>query len=117
MVEPIFHAALPDDWERAQGSGAYATSTRGLILDEVGYIHCSYRHQVEAVANRFYGDLPELTLLRIDPEQLNVPIADENLEGGTELFPHVYGPIPLYAVTHADPWPRGADGAYTIRSR
>ena len=27
------------------------------------------------------------------------PVVAENLEGGEELFPHIYGPIPITAVT------------------
>jgi uncharacterized protein (DUF952 family) len=110
----LFHAALPEDWERAQAAGAYTTSTRGRTLDDVGFIHCSYRHQVEPIVNRFYSDVRELVLLEVDADQLNVPVVDENLEGRPELFPHVYGPIPLYAVTRAVVWRSDADGRYRL---
>lgn len=113
-VSPIYHAALPGDWERARSAGAYAVSTRGRSLDDEGFIHCSHRHQVEQVANGFYGDVPDLVLLEIDPAQLNVAVVDENVAGGDELFPHVYGPLPLYAIVAARPWSRGSDGRYVF---
>jgi uncharacterized protein (DUF952 family) len=37
-------------------------------------------------------------LLEVDVAAVGSPIRVENLEGGTEEFPHVYGPIPVAAV-------------------
>ncbi len=34
----------------------------------------------------------------------------ENLEGGEELFPHIYEPLPLAAVLSASPVAIGVDG-------
>ena len=63
-------------------------------------MHASYASQVPGVLQRFYADLTEpLCLLTIDPAMLRVPVVAENLAGGDELFPHVYGPIPVTAVT------------------
>jgi len=47
----IFHIAEPTLWEAAVLEGSYTGSTRGASLDEIGFIHCSFKHQVEAVAN------------------------------------------------------------------
>jgi uncharacterized protein (DUF952 family)/heme-degrading monooxygenase HmoA len=95
----VLHLALPDDWEHARPSGEYTISTRGVTLAEEGFIHCSYAHQVEAVANRFYADLDRLLLLSIDTARLGVPVVVEPpFPGAPEAFPHIYGPIPLAAV-------------------
>lgn len=113
----IYHVALPDDWERAVATGVYGVSTRGRSLDEEGFIHCSYRHQVEAIANRFYADVPDVILLEIDRSALNVPVIDESVDDIDEVgeqFPHVYGPLPLHAVVDTRPWERDADGRYTL---
>ncbi len=110
----IYHAAMPEDWERARAAGVYAMSTRDRSLDDEGFIHCSHRHQVEQVTNDFFADLPSVVLLEIDPEQLNVAIVDESRGGGEELFPHVYGPLPLYAVVATTSWSRGNDGRYVF---
>lgn len=45
--EHIFHIALSRDWEAAKQVGEYRVSTRGRGLDEVGFIHGSFRDQVE----------------------------------------------------------------------
>jgi uncharacterized protein (DUF952 family) len=105
--EPIFHIALPDDWAGAFTFGEYAVSTRGMSLDDVGFIHCSTADQIEATANRFYGDLTELVLLTIDPVAVPSDIVWEPPAPGVdELFPHIYGPLPIAAVNMHRFWTR-----------
>lgn len=96
----IFHIALRDDWEAAVAADApYALSTRGLSLREVGFIHCSFRHQVGAIHRQLYGDASDqLVVLAIDPHRVGAEVRVENLDGGDELFPHVYGPVPVQSV-------------------
>ena len=106
----VLHMAMPDDWAAAQESAEYTMSTRGVTLEQEGFIHCSFDHQLLATANRFYGDLDELVLLRIDPTLLDADVVVEPpFPGSVEHFPHVYGPIPLTAVVSATSWRRTAD--------
>lgn len=49
--EPIFHLALAAEWEEAISAGVYQRSTIGRSLAEQGFIHCSYLHQLQAVAD------------------------------------------------------------------
>ncbi len=97
----LFHIALPDDWEAARADGRYTTSTRGRTLADEGFIHCSFAEQVATTIQRFYADLDEVVLLRIDPHRLGAPVIVEDLLGTGEEFPHVYGPIALDAVIDA----------------
>ena len=109
----ILHLALPDDWDTAKLAGEYTVSTRGLSLQQEGFIHCSYPNQLEGVANRFYSDLAELLILRIDTDLLEAEVKVEPaIEGGTDLFPHVYGPIPISAVIATNWWDRSDDGLW-----
>ncbi len=101
----LYHIAMPDDWAAAQRTGRYTASTRGRTLAEEGYIHCSFAEQVTATATRFYGDVEEVVLLEIDPEQLSSAVVSEDLVGSGEAFPHVYGPIDVAAVVSATPSP------------
>jgi glutathione S-transferase len=39
-----------------------------------------------------------LVLLEINRAVVQSPIVDENLSGGVELFPHIYGSLPVSAV-------------------
>jgi uncharacterized protein (DUF952 family) len=70
-----------------------------------GFIHCSYARQVLRTADRIFRGVTGLVLLEIDPARLTCGIVDENLEGGTELFPHVYGLLTLSAVLALHPFP------------
>ena len=109
--EPLFHIAVPEDWAAAFETGEFLMSTRGRTLDEEGFIHCSTRAQIEATANRFYGDLDELVLLTIDPEKVPSDIKWEPpVHDGDELFPHIYGPLPISAVVKNDFWTRPNEG-------
>ena len=101
----LYHLALEAEWQEARRQGVYARSTRGLGLAEVGFLHASFSHQVEATWRRFYSDGPELRLLVIDPARLEaagLPLRVEPAPGSGELFPHLYGPLPVEAVLLAE---------------
>jgi glutathione S-transferase len=91
----IFHIATLADWEAAQATGSYTTSTLGRTLDEEGFLHASREDQWQGVRERFYADVTEpLVLLVIDTDRLTSPVVEEPpAPGMTETFPHVYGPL------------------------
>ena len=101
--QPLFHLALKGDWEQAQDSSTYQWSTRGMRLTEVGFIHCSWQEQVPKTFERFYADAGEIVLLEIDPIRLNSPLRADAIPTG-ELFPHLYGPLPIEAVRSITPY-------------
>ena len=101
---PIFHLALVSDWESALAAGDYRVSTIGRSLAEEGFLHASYRHQVDGVRARFYAGVTQpLLLLEIDPSLLDVPLVVETPDGADEAFPHIYGPLPIGAVLSVSP--------------
>lgn len=103
-TEPLFHLALRRDWEAAQRHGEYRISTLGRTLEDEGFLHASYRLQVEGVRSRFYAEVTEpLVLLEIDPDRLDVPVVEEVPDGADEAFPHIYGPLPVAAVVGVRP--------------
>ena len=76
----IFHIATLADWEAAQESGAYTTSTRGVTLEEEGFVHASRAEQWEGVRAAFYADVTEpLVLLEVDTDLLGVPVVELSL--------------------------------------
>ena len=97
LDQPLFHLALKADWQAAQANGSYRISTRGLLLEQVRFIHASQADQVAGTYQRFYADAGEVVLLSIDPQRLQHPLRADPAPGG-ELFPHVYGPLPISAV-------------------
>ena len=113
--EPIFHLALRRDWAAAQAAGEYRMSTRGATLDDVGYLHASTRDQVERIGALAYADVADdVVVLVIDPSRVGVEIRLEHLEGGTERFPHLYGPLPVTAVTAELDAQIDPDGRFTV---
>jgi len=97
----LFHITERVTWLEAVPTGEYRMSTRGITLADQGFIHCSQRHQVSAVAEFVYGDVndDELVVLVIDVNQVSAPIRHEAVEPGGPEYPHVYGALPVNAVT------------------
>ena len=101
----ILHLAVRSEWDDAMASGSYPWSTRGLTLEHVGYVHCSFEHQWRGVRERFYADLrdEELVLLEIDESRLSSKVVVERLDGAPDEFPHIYGPLEVDAVVSTRP--------------
>ncbi len=108
----LFHIALKVDWERALADGSYRVSTLGERLDDVGFIHLSFAHQVKIVADAFYRGAGELLLLELDPAQLTSPVRVEAVPGSPEQFPHLYGEITPDAVIAVRPFIAAPNGFF-----
>lgn len=106
----ILHIADSTDWEASILQGFY----QGPTLASEGFVHCSTAEQVVPVANRLFRGRQDLVLLVIDPRRLSAEVRPENLEGGSELYPHIYGPIELDAVVRTVPFRPGPDGRFTM---
>jgi uncharacterized protein (DUF952 family) len=104
-VAEIFHLALRADWAAARTTGGpYEISTRDRTLHDVGFIHaCRTTDQVDKVRRSFYAGLGDLVLLVIDTDRLDVPVRHEEVDG--DVYPHIYGPLPLDAVIQVRPLP------------
>ena len=107
----ILHLTTASAWDEAVQDGVYKADS----LASEGFIHCSTPQQVIPVANRLFRNRHDLVLLQIDTAHVDAAIRYENLEGGTELYPHIYGPLPVSAVVRATPFPPDADGAFSER--
>ena len=106
----IYHITRAADWAGARREGLYSADT----LASQGFIHCSKLGQIIAVANRYYSGQRGLVLLAILTTRVEAEIRYENLEGGSELFPHIYGPLNLDAVKMALPFEPGPDGTFKM---
>jgi beta-hydroxylase len=86
-------------WAAWQAAGRFT----GAPIDiEDGYIHLSAADQVAETAEKHFAGLRELVLVEVDLTMLGEDVRWEPSRGG-QLFPHVYGVIPLAAVTKASP--------------
>lgn len=102
----IAHLCPAADWQAAQSAGVY----RGDTLASQGFIHFSGPGQVLDVANTFYAGREDLVVLWVDPARLQAELRWEFSDG--QLFPHLYGPLNLDAVSSAPPCPPGPDGSF-----
>lgn len=82
-----------DEWKAAHGAGAY----EGSAVDRAdGYIHMSTAAQLAETARRHYAGRDGLLLVEVALDPLGESLCWEPSRGG-ELFPHLYGPLPLLA--------------------
>lgn len=105
----IYHIALVSELRQGVAGDRY---TPARFAAE-GFVHCSGSAEtILAVAGDYYAEVTEPVLvLEIDPERLSARVVYEPpaplTVGGSvhrrrgELFPHVYGPVDLDAVTGA----------------
>ncbi len=112
MSKSLFHITSLAEWQEAQSVGEYKPEA----FAREQFIHCSYRHQLLTVANRFYRGQEGLVVLLIDSTKINSKLIEENLEGGRELYPHLYGVLPINAVSKAIAFPCNADGSFSLPS-
>lgn len=105
-MERLFHIARIADWEQARGDGVYRVSSLGKLLDDEGFIHLSFAHQVKSVADTFYRGMTDLVLLELDPRKLGAPVVIES------QFPHLYGELQLQAVERVCPYRPRPDGTF-----
>jgi uncharacterized protein (DUF952 family) len=92
-------------WREAQRAGMF----RGALVDaRDGFIHFSTAAQVRETAARHFDGAEGLMLIAVDADALAGALKWEVSRGG-DLFPHLYGALPLAAVLWAKPLPLGAD--------
>lgn len=82
------------EWAAAERSGAYAGSAVDLAD---GYIHLSTGDQLAGTVERHYAGRTGLLLLTVDLAALGDTVVWEPSRGG-DMFPHIYGPLPVNAV-------------------
>ena len=92
-------------WREAEGAGLF----HGAPVDaQDGFIHFSTAAQVRETAARHFAGATDLMLVAVDAAVLGAALKWEVSRGG-DLFPHLYGPLPLAAVLWAKPLPLGHD--------
>jgi len=113
----VLHITTRSDWLAAQMRGAYEAPS----LAAEGFIHCSTPSQAAAVADAFYRGQTGLVLLVLDESRLASELRWEPPAGppapgipASDLFPHIYGPLNLEAVTAALDFPPGPDGTFAL---
>lgn len=78
-----------------------------------GYIHLSCGSQVAATLDRHFGGGKGLMLVAVDLSRLGDSVRWEPARAG-ELFPHIYGRLPMEAVVTVATVERTAEGAVRL---
>ena len=92
--QTIYHLCRRAEWRAAIERGEYGGSSQDAAD---GFIHFSTAGQVRHSAARHRAGQPGLVLLAVDAALLGPALRWEPARGG-DLFPHLYGPLPLIAV-------------------
>ncbi len=93
-------------WREAEAAGSFL----GTEADERdGFIHFSSATQLAETAAKHYANKTGLVLVAVDADTLGMTLVWERSRGG-ELFPHLYGVLPLAAVKWARPLPDEVEG-------
>ena len=108
----IYHMCHGAEWLNAQSSGTYAGSSQDRAD---GFIHFSTADQVVDSAARHRAGQSGLCLLAVKVATLGASLKWEAARGG-QLFPHLYGALPVAAVWWCRDLPLGRDGLHVFPS-
>ncbi|MBB4631370.1 DUF952 domain-containing protein [Sphingosinicella soli] len=98
MSPTAFKILTQEEWQRLNAEGTF----EGTPVDLAdGYIHLSAPDQVAETAAKHFAGRDDLVLVEVDLAKLE-GVKWEHSRGG-QLFPHVYGALPLTAVIRAEP--------------
>ena len=110
MSKYLYHITSKTEWTQTVGNYI----PKNFAIE--GFIHCSYISQIVGSANKHFHQQNDLVILKIDRDRITSEIVDENLEGGSMLFPHLYGHLPKDAVVEIIDFPCKVDGSFELPS-
>jgi uncharacterized protein (DUF952 family) len=93
----IYHIVLPEVWEKFRDKDEYEAES----LKTEGFIHCSYKNQIDEVLQRYYKEAEKVIILHINPHFLKSELAAEP-STNCEIFPHIYGKINKSAIIETE---------------
>ncbi|MCF3643166.1 DUF952 domain-containing protein [Rhizobium sp. TRM95111] len=110
MSSPIYKIVPASLWQKARETGTFV----GSLVDLTdGFIHFSTATQTIETAARHFKGQKDLILVAVDEEKLGDTVIYEPSRGG-DLFPHLYGTLPMEAVIWERPLPLGDDGLHVF---
>jgi uncharacterized protein (DUF952 family) len=97
-------------WGEAERAGEFTGAPVDL---KDGFIHFSTAAQAKETAAKHFAGQRDLVLVAIDAGALGAALVYEPSRGG-DLFPHLYGPLPMSAVRTVHDLPVGPDGHHVF---
>ena len=106
----IYKICPAGEWRTAEQAGRF----EGMAIDRRdGFIHFSTAGQAAETAARHFAGQRDLLLIATDADQFGPRLRWEVSRGGA-LFPHLYGDLPVDAVTWVKPLPLDAAGMHVF---
>lgn len=94
----IFKIVPRTEWDAA------VQSYEGSAHDRAdGFLHFSTKAQLPETLRRYYAGRSDLLLIGVEAEALGDALKWEHAPSRGEVFPHLYGALPLAAVRSVEP--------------
>ncbi len=93
----IYHIVTPEVWEKFKDEPDYEAES----LQTEGFIHCSYRNQLDDVLRRYYKNADKVLILSINLHFLTAKFVAEP-STNREIYPHIYGKINKSAIVNIE---------------
>lgn len=107
----IYHITTESLWEKALSDGKDKGSYAHPTLKTEGFIHCSTEAQLQETLRLHFAEVADVVVLKINERKLGAKLKWEASRNG-ELFPHIYGRVPLEIVQDIVLMARQADGSW-----
>ena len=111
MPDAIAYKVLTTDQFEQMRRDGYFHGAPVDIAD--GYIHMSSASQLGATIDKHFGNRTDLVLAAVNLAGLGDAVRWEPSRGG-QLFPHLYGVLPMEAVVAFGPMERTVDGSVKL---
>jgi uncharacterized protein (DUF952 family) len=105
-----YKVMLTTEMEQMRRDGLFRGSSADIAG---GYIHLSCGSQLIATLDKHYCGVSGLMLAAVDLSRLGNAVRWEPSRSG-QLFPHIYGVLPIHALISVAPLVRTLDGAVKL---
>jgi len=89
-LEFIFKVIDKEEWQKAKHTGTYDGSDKDK---KDGYIHFSEEDQVPETLNKYYKNIENLVLLKVNAFKLEHLLWEQASNG--DMYPHLYSPLDI----------------------
>ena len=109
MQATVVYKIVPQEiWQKAEVAGIFGGASIDLTD---GFIHFSTAIQAKRTAELYFKGIDGLLLVAVDAAALGEALVFEPSRDG-DLFPHLYGLLPMSAVLWQKPLPMDANGTH-----
>ena len=109
MEKFIYKICLNSEWASAQKYNIFEGSKKD-IMD--GYIHFSNKDQVESTLNKYFINIDNLILLKVETSRLKKLVWEKSSEG--LFFPHLYSSLNINYVINNYTITLDKDGSHIL---